>query len=845
MSEQFKTQLRPDVERVLKRLRKKIRLYLLLEGLASVIALLAVFFWFSLVLDWGYFRASNLELPRWFRATFDILSLCTITAAFMAWVALRFFRAFRIKALALVLEKRFPELDNRLLTAVELGSSISGNESELTISMLNRTVGDVSRMAGRLDLEQVFERKPLHRSLMMAVVLTVSIFAFAMINQTAMARWADGFIGLKEEYWQRETQLSVRIIAQPGDRILEFKDNVYKHPRGADLTILVDVPAGKKVPQRVQMQYRLANGKGSERVYPLGDRQFKHSLVGLLDNMRFWIQGGDFINRHPFEVLVVDPPGTDQISLDCIYPDYAGLNEIDEETGDPLPEQRVVQGTQISLPLETQFMMNVTANKPLVRVFLQTDHFDLEFGKNLGNLVAQTDLGSEGLSSESIEVQSQAVLTTKSDDGEVLRRIPLSSQIVTRFLDSGKPFFRVPLTVTSRSEILLSDIDGSWDGMTPLPLPADSMLRIYLEDEDKIVSLEPTRISINGIVDQPPVIETSLKGIGHSITTKATIPVEGTITDDYGIVKSRFDFHLGTDQGFRPRPFRNGPKNRTREFQLLRSRGEEPVEQYELFKVQPLELEVGQELTLTVFAEDADNINGPNNGRGESYKFKIVSSNELLSLLYSRELNLRRRFEQIISEVLQIQKDLIQQQIRLGETNPFVENSSKAGLSDDDKRELNDLKLSLVASAERGLHAIRKSATETASIEESFRDIREELVNNVVATPPMLKRIDESIVLPLGEINSQNFPTVDESLGLFKLANDQSRDPSSKIAQSVSEIETLLARMQIVLDEMQDLLEYHEAVEFLRNIIDLEKSLIEKTKAERKRKLLEGLKRPN
>jgi len=48
--------------------------------------------------------------------------------------------------------------------------------------------------------------------------------------------------------------------------------------------------------------------------------------------------------------------------------------------------------------------------------------------------------------------------------------------------------------------------------------------------------------------------------------------------------------------------------------------------------------------------------------------------------------------------------------------------------------------------------------------------------------------------------------------------------------------------MQSVLNEMQDLLEFHEAIEMLKNLIEREKELSEETKKFRKNKLLDRLK---
>ena len=58
---------------VLGSLKRRIRTYVVVEGTAMVLVLLALLFWISLGLDWAWFRVSRLELPVWFRAVFDVL----------------------------------------------------------------------------------------------------------------------------------------------------------------------------------------------------------------------------------------------------------------------------------------------------------------------------------------------------------------------------------------------------------------------------------------------------------------------------------------------------------------------------------------------------------------------------------------------------------------------------------------------------------------------------------------------------------------------------------------------------------------------------------------------------
>src|SRR5690349_11594830 len=136
-------------------LRSRIQRYVLLEGTASVLVVLGILFWVSLGLDWSYFRLQRAELPRWVRFVVEVAGICACLTLFVGWVAVRSWRQFRQRALALVLERRFPELNDRLITAIELGSENSPTQPQLTEAMLQRTIDEVRVASTHLDMGSV------------------------------------------------------------------------------------------------------------------------------------------------------------------------------------------------------------------------------------------------------------------------------------------------------------------------------------------------------------------------------------------------------------------------------------------------------------------------------------------------------------------------------------------------------------------------------------------------------------------------------------------------------------------------------------------------------------------
>lgn len=813
-----RSKLNPQIDAVLGQLRSRIRRYVLLEGIALAVAFLAGLFWLSLTVDVVYFSASKLDLPLWFRQLFLVATAGVAGMAVCSWIATRLLRTIRSRALALVLERRFPELDDRLVSAVEWSESGYESESALTRSLLERTINEVSRLVEKLELGSVFNRVPLRRAAITAVVLVISIVVFGVTNASAMQRWARAFLQLEEAYWNRESAFTIQVVAQPGDVIKSFRETddafEYRHPRGADLTLLFEKLEGTRpdgqpwtMPQRIQLELEDREGNSSNAL--LTSEPYRYSVSAVQDDLTLWFQGGDFVNRKPYRIKVVDQPRINDIDLFCDYPAYTQLNELAGQT-------KTLQGSEIALPMETRFDLNAHANKELVQVRIQTqpELFELELTQDSGTLV---------------------VLPGSAQP----KRIELTPRQLGLFWDSDSSGFKIPMDLTTGYEAKLAELTT---GFERIPVSAELNLRIYLRDADDIFSLEPSRFTVRGIEDLPPIFdETRLVGISRSITRRASIPIAGLIRDDYGIENARFEYRVDDAEEWAVRPFDVAPANLPREFELQRR----PDELVERFEVLPLDLQVGQRLTLTVYASDADNLNGPHVARSASIVFTIVSNEELLSMLYEREINLRRRFEQIIQEV-QDKRDELQQHAEINRSY-YAGLAAGPGNSDPEsfQEQLNSMRNSVLTCADRSVHDVQKNHSETIEIEESFRDILAELVNNGVHTSQMVERLEALIVSPLNQVNEQDFPDVNASVYLYKQSNERQNNPAEHIDRAVQQLDDMLARMRAVLAEIKDLAEFHEALRDLKEIIDRQKQLTEQTREEQKRKILENLKKLN
>ncbi|MDB5390513.1 MAG: hypothetical protein JWM11_6159 [Planctomycetaceae bacterium] len=823
-------QLPADITNLLSRLRARIQRYVLIEGLTSLLAVMGILFWLSLGLDWSYFWIQRADLPRWVRFLVEISGICLCLSLLLVWVAIRFFRSFRQRALALVLERRFPELNDRLITAIELGER-EPTAAPLSQTMLAQTVEEAREASSRLDLSSVFDRRPLLRAGISASCLTISILAFALCFTDVFETWFRRNVLLANEGWRRATAVDVAILAEPDDREVLFQDRTYKHPRGSDLKILATVLSGMQVPTDVQFRYVQSDGTRGRRVMSqLGQNQFKDTLDKVTHSLDFYLMAGD-AHREMYHVEVVDPPRIDQLLLQARYPAYTGLNQTDEATG---PDGRVpkpVLGTQVSLPVGTDFLLAAVTNKPLVKVRVQTSGYVLEVTRDTTQLTLFQQGGQNRGGSYSIPHTTNWI----AEDGRGFS-IP--------FLLGGASQQTV---VAENSNVVL-----------PLRLPPSGELQITLTDTDDIRGAESSKLAINSIEDKIPEFDIQLRGIASSITRKAIIPVTGTVKDDYGVMESHFFYKVDSNDS-QVRSFPVSPQNK-KVFELKQSEKQPWLR----FDVLPLELKPGQKLSIAVQAADGDNISGPHLALSENYNFVVVTDEELLSQLYARELNLRQRLEQIITEVQRTQTGLIlaRQQVkdlldlRAAPIRPAAANAPSGPPKTPEKDvppaddaavsarqgKLDQLDVSTKDSAERALFDVRKNRPETEAIARNLEDIREEMVNNGVDTPLSLQRLDEKLIGPLNAIHKRDFEAVDQRLGLFRLDLQENRSALNRLDECVLLVDQLKRKLETVLNEMRKMETYKELLERLKTIKALQEALKKRTETENKRSIIKKLK---
>lgn len=781
-----------SVRELIASMRAQLRQYSLLSGMLFLVSIAAITFWLTSGVDAGWFALQRLELPTGLRYIVFCAMVVGAVWLLIQHIARPLLRRTEDRDLALLLERRFPEFQDRLITTVE-GQNGYPDSGQAVRGMLQRTVSKTASMASSVNADDVFDFGPLKKRGWLTGLLALSVFVGAIVRPGSLQQWWSAFVLCEDAYHLRTTALNFTVVAQPGDRRLAFRDETgtptYLHPRGNDLELEMRVPDGLSdsgapwvVPERVRVDVIRDNGSRSRTyVAPTPDGTFRFILTRLQETVEVEVLAGDFRTPIPLRIESVTPPGINAMQVDCKYPDYTGWNT-ERET------QVAILGSEALLPMGTEFHFQADTNKALQSVRITTDFFELSGDRTSSQLITRDGYAA------AID-QTQPLL---SEDGlSFFASFRLVKTMVTESSADN------PSLIVSEASVL--------------PIPSNTSVRFFLHDEDDIISSSPESLRIRGIEDKAPVIAVRTVGVSNSITRRAIIPIEGTIQDDYRVTSAGFRFLVDDATDWRPRNFRNDFQAGL-SYSLDGNRG--PASEH--FDVQSLELTDGQTLALTVVANDGCTVPGPNQAQAEPIVFRIVSNEELLSLLYTRELTLRRRFEEVIANLETVRNDLtfhqeVAKRIEAAATAKDIKPEDRAGLSN---------------CASHSGDVLRRQNNELQAIVKGFDEVVQELINNAIPPQQLAETMRSTIVMPMKAVTDDALVIADRSVSRFRVAATNGK-PASQLAKTASEdVTRVVNELKVILESVRDMAEFHEALSDLKSILEEQQRILDETKRE-------------
>lgn len=770
-------QLVPAVKTLLGDLRRRVRQYVWAEGLANSLAWLGTAFWITLAMDWFF------EPP----AAIRVLIFCAVTGVLAAIlvrrIGLRAFVRLTDGNMATVLERRYAQLDDSLLTAVVLCGDRE-ESSEYNREMLSKVCEEAAQRIKSIRIDEVFNPRPLRNSFIGAILLVFSVLVFGVVLPNAFAVWARRSLTFSEELWPRLTRLEID----------GFADGARKVARGSDVDIVVRADtAMPRVPKVVEIRYREEGGvRGRATMDRVGladpsknrYQEFVYTRRNVLSPIRFDVFGGD-ARISDQQIEVVENP-TVTLTLDCEFSAY--MNR----------KLRSVPVTGVmSLPQGSRITIRAIANKELARVQIDTAADDKSASAPL--FIESKDLSADrrgfNHTLESLDKDTTLLFTLFDCDG----------------IKSHEPVRLALAAIADQTPQVTAQLDGIGTAITP---------RARVGVAGRIIDdYGVGKVWFEHAVDQG---ESEIS----TINTPPGHPAEFKLDPGNAALEVR-DLQVRPGQmlllGVKASDLcslGNGPNIGGGERWLLDV--VTPDQLQIMLKARELVLRQRFEAIVQETTETRDilsridfsktnpsNESLPGEGDKESSRDKLESGEKSVNSGNKAKPG--------------------------GE--PDDEPAEEQAADSVGRRFASHM-----LRVQRALTNCRKSAQETLGLAEAFDDIRMQLVNNRIDTEELKERLQSGIADPLRIIAEEMFPELERRLEeLQSSLEDEKLDPRAR-DNAKTQADAVLLSMRRVLDRMIELQDYNEMVEMLRDIIKMQEQLRLQTEQRHKQKIRDLLK---
>ena len=496
-------------------------------------------------------------------------------------------------ALALAIEKHYPEFKSSLVTTVQAASVTSGKPTDRFDHPLRPGVLAIARNAAEsriadVDVGSMVRFQSLQRELVAFAAIAGISCVVALLAPKWTWHWGQRLFGLSDVPWPRTTQLGLLGVELDipsfsnqtvRDRyMVSFQSSSVRVPRGSSVQLKTWAENLLAAPyDTCTLSYRDTDGNRGRANLRRGTKDGVRQnflldgppLESINDSLSMTLSGGD-ARIGNLTLQTVDAPLVAAATIDVEYPAY-----LQRSTKTVWGQETLPYRNGIRLPQGTQVGLRIQANKRIARC---------EW------LMVRT--GQDGVTTEPI--------------GSIE-------------MDQPSEEFRLPLGV----------------------LDTNLLLEIRLWDFEGLASTRIQQFVLASIADNPPNVDFVLQGIGTAITEQAILQVRSKVSDDYDLNEAWIESI--TDEQPKQRTMLamtpQGEANIDLDLKAMRESGQETPK-------------AGSVLSLMVSATDFfPQEDTAHLGRSTPIQLNVVTPDQLLILLERRELAMRARLEQIISEL--------------------------------------------------------------------------------------------------------------------------------------------------------------------------------------------------
>lgn len=333
--------------------------------------------------------------------------------------------------------------------------------------------------------------------------------------------------------------------------------------------------------------------------------------------------------------------------------------------------------------------------------------------------------------------------------------------------------------------------------------------QLEVVDRDDLGPAQPTLLYIRVRDDQPPLVDFRSRGIGSLITANARIPGVLKLRDDHGLANAGAVYRVMSatppENGEKPPepPFRAAGVEWLTELQTgateaelelafdLQTAMKDPNPNSELNEIRPD--------TLLSIRFDATDRRAPqaNQASSEVRTLRVVTREKLLQELRRRQSEQRNELERVLQKEIEARAEL-------------AEILSPTAQHEDAPRA--KLRIDQLA---RQQGALGKTAQ---AVGDRYREILDEMLNNRLFEPNVLRGIESKVVSPLVTLALEDFPDSARLTDAFARAGDDTAR-----AAVVEAFDAIIARLRRIIEQMERTEDLAALVESLRIVIRTER----------------------
>ena len=796
-------QLDPKLRALFASIRRQVRQYIVADSMLAIAALVLVAFWIGLLVDFLPVRLGGTEMPRSARAvllgTVGVTIFVLLTK--LLWGRLR--RPLRDDSLALLVERHHPELRGRLVTAVQLTNENRSGDAHAP-ALLQQVHAEAVSAVDTIQSNRIFRWQPLWQKASLAVPLGIAAVVFAIISPTAFGRAAGRLLLLSDSPWPRQaslTMIGVELPAVSADendvappKLVAFDGQLMRLPQGSSGSLRVAAMAdGAVVPDVCTVYYRSDDGtRGQANMRRVGRIVDGYQsfvldgppLAGLSESVVLSVRGLDS-RLDDFRIEAVPPPAITEVKVVTTDPGYLKPPDLDT---------------------------------PVTR--------DSSYQSGLR-----------------VREGSRVRLVGRST-------VPLGN-VDVRILRGNQATVMIPASLDDEALSFAITLENMREPATIIVVP---------EDKSGITAQLPYRYFLGVIVDDAPDLEMRLRGIGTAVTPIAKLPIFGKVKDDYGIDSAKVELAavstaLADDATVEPKE--NGiakieqpaPGSLATELIEFDRQGnfELTIDLKELSEAKRFVLPApdarAASSAINLFGEVTDryDLDGEHRTRSELFRLEVVTAERLLALLERRELAMRARLEQAIDETrgLRDSLDLLRREaLAPPKQEPIAAKTADPNANASNEEKSRHEQILRLRAQQNGLQA-SKTSDELSGIAASLDDLLEEMQNNRIDSVDRSERIGQGVRDPLRAIVAGDLAKLKAEIGEVEILAVDPPAAAEKTGQAVQTAEDVLLQLTAVLEKMLDLESYNEILDMVRELIDNQDGLLDETKKEQKRKVLD------